>query len=250
MTETTSDQGYSVLKRRDYSSTPKVFAELLPREFLAPILDTLRQNDTGVFSASRGKRCPNYFSGNRGCLCNFQFACRAWIHGRGAHAGMSVVNAYKNALNFHSQYSEVRLNGFRKTDLIHRRAYIGRDQAKNLNRFFQGLSEKCFAEMKSCFDLQASWYRTQCREQACSSGNMALSGGCSASYQRTFPRLHKHPRHNPQVGPSYSNFEHRSRMECYFPPTLDLVHGFLPLGRGRPYRSGEQRHSIHRCSQA
>ena len=138
--ETTSAQGYAVLKRRDYSSVAEVFAELLPRHFLASILERLRENDPGVFSGSRGKTGIRTTSVETGDVYA-TFACRAWIQGRGARAGTTVVEAYKNALNFLARHSAVRLNGFRKTYLIHRRVYIGQDgeQQKDLNRSFQAV---------------------------------------------------------------------------------------------------------------
>ena len=133
--ETTSAQGYAVWRR----SVAEVFAELLP---LASILERLRENDPGVFSGSRGKTGIRTTSVETGHVYA-TFAGRAWIQGRGARAGTTVVEAYKNALNFLSRHSAARLNGFQKTYLIHRRVYIGRDreQQQDLNRFFQaGLS--------------------------------------------------------------------------------------------------------------
>ena len=58
------------------------------REFLAPILNTLRQNDPGVFSGNVSEQLQC----KQGML-NEIFACRAWIHNRGSHAGTSVVDA-------------------------------------------------------------------------------------------------------------------------------------------------------------
>ena len=69
------------------------------------------------------------------------------------------MEAYKNALNFLSRHSAVRLNGFRKTYLIHRRVYIGRIGSNERistasSRLYFSLSENFFAVTKTCFALR------------------------------------------------------------------------------------------------
>ena len=105
-------------QRVSFSSSADVFSAIFSREFISSVLEDILQSNPDAFCHNTGGGGMSNAPVSARDVYQ-AFACRVWIQGRGVTVGQGAKDAFKNALKWIGERCTERLNGLRKTLLVH-----------------------------------------------------------------------------------------------------------------------------------